>query len=49
MEQLDKLIFITIESLRNNKKQPNEDTIYTIISKELSSITKEQLKERLTF
>ena len=26
MEQLDELIFNAIESLRNNKKQPNEDT-----------------------
>ena len=26
MEQLDELIFDAIESLRNNKKQPNEDT-----------------------
>ena len=28
MEELDELIFNIIESLRNNKKEPNEDTRY---------------------
>ena len=47
MEQLDTLIFNAIESLRTNKKQPNEDTLFTTISKELTLLTKEQLNERL--
>ena len=37
MEQLDEIIFNAIESLRNNKKRPNEDT----------PVTMEKLKERL--
>ena len=48
MEQLDELIFNAFESLRNNKKQLNEDTIYGRISKDLTSVTMEKLKERLT-
>ena len=38
MEQLDKIIFNAIESLRNNKKHSNED----------APVTMEKLKERLT-
>ena len=38
MEQLDEIIFIAIESLRNNQKQSNED----------KPATMEKLKERLT-
>ena len=33
MKELKEQIFNTIASLRNSKKQPNEDTIYCIISK----------------
>ena len=47
MEQLDELIFNAIESLRNNKKQPNDYTIYATINKDLRSVTMEQLKEQL--
>ena len=36
MEQLDELIFNDIESLRNNKKQPNEDAIHATINKDLT-------------
>ena len=39
MEDLHELIFNIIESLRNNKKEPNEDTTYTTINKNLTSIT----------
>ena len=48
IEQLDKIIFNVIQSLRNNIKQPNEDTIHTTIKKGLTSVTMEKLKERLT-
>ena len=47
MEQLDELIFNAIESLINNNKQPNDYTIYATISKDLTSVTMEQLKEQL--
>ena len=47
MEQLDKLIFDAILKLRNNKKQPNENSIHTLISKDCKSLSKKQLEERL--
>ena len=47
MEQLDELIFNAIKSFRNNKKQPNDYTIYATINKDLTSVTMEQLKEQL--
>ena len=47
MEQLDERIFNTIESLRSNKKPPNDYTIYATINKDLTSVTMEQLKEQL--
>ena len=34
-------------SLRSNKKQPNENTIYSLISPKLESLSKDQLEERL--
>ena len=34
MEQLDELIFNAIESLRNDKNQVNEDTIYATVNKD---------------
>ena len=46
MEQLDTLIFDTIIKLRNNKKQPNESSIHTLISKGCKSFSKKQLEER---
>ena len=33
VEELEEQIFNTITNLRNSKKQPNEDTIYCIISR----------------
>ena len=43
MEQLDTLIFDAII----NKKQPNENSIHTLISKDCKSLSKKQLEERL--
>lgn len=48
MESLENIICNTIETLRSNKKQPNEDSIHNAIIKEKPSITIEQLKEQLT-
>ena len=42
MEQLDTLIFDAII-----KKQPNENSIHTLISKDCKSLSKKQLEERL--
>ena len=47
MEQLDTLIFDAIIKLRNNKKQPNENSIHTLISKDCKSLSKKQLEEIL--
>ena len=47
MEQMDALIFDAIIKLRNNKKQPNENSIHTLISKDCKSLSKKQLEERL--
>ena len=47
MEQLDILIFDAIIKLRNNKKQLNENSIHTLISKDRKSLSKRQLEERL--
>ena len=47
MEQLDTLIFDAIIKLRNNKKQPNENSIHTLILKDCKSLSKKQLEERL--
>ena len=48
MEQLDTLIFDAIIKLRrNNKKQPNENSIHILISKDCKSLSKKQLEERL--
>ena len=47
MEQIDTLIFDAIIKLRNNKKQPNENSIHTLISKDCKSLIKKQLEERL--
>ena len=47
MEQLDSHIFNAITKLRNNKKQPNENSIYNYILKIVESLTTEQLENRL--
>ena len=47
MEQIDTLIFDAIIKLRNNKKQPNEKSIRTLISRVCKSLSKKQLEERL--
>ena len=49
-EELEEQIFDTITSLRNSKKQPNEDTIYCTISKTKTtkSLNKETLREALS-
>ena len=47
MEQLDSSIFEAITKLRNNKKQPNESNIYTLILKDSKSLVKKDLEERL--
>ena len=41
MEQLGNLIYDAISKLRSNKKQPNENTIYSLISSKLKSLSKE--------
>ena len=50
VEELEEQIFDTITSLRNSKKQPNEDTIYCTISKTKAtkSLNKETLREALS-
>ena len=47
MEQVNTLIFDAIINIRNNKKQPNENSIYTLISKDCKSLSKKQLEKRL--
>ena len=49
VEELEEQMFDTITSLRNSKKQPNEDTIYCTISKTKTtkSLNKETLREAL--
>ena len=47
MEKLDSFIIEAITKLRNNKKQPNENNIYTLILKDAKSLAKKDLEERL--
>ena len=49
MEKSDKHIFEAITQLRSNKKQPNESTIMTRLSKELKelNVDKKRLTDRL--
>ena len=47
IEQLDALILDAIIKLRNNKKQPNDSSIYTLISKDCKSLSKKQLEQTL--
>ena len=49
LEQLDNLIYDTISILRSNKKQPNENAIYSLTSSKLESLSKDQLEERLGY
>ena len=43
-KRCEEIIFSAIESLRNNEKQPNEDSIYATINKDLTSVTMENWK-----
>ena len=43
MESLDTLVFDAIIKIRNNKNQPNENSIHTLISKDCKSLSKKQL------
>ena len=47
MEQLDNLIYDSIITLRSNKKQPNKNVTYSLISPKLESLSKDKLEERL--
>ena len=47
MEQLDSHMFNAVTKLRNNKKQPTENSIYNYILKTVESLTAEQLENRL--
>ena len=47
MEKLDGSIIEAIIKLRNNKNQPNENNIYTLILKDAKSLAKKDLEERL--
>ena len=47
MEQLDSHIFNIITQLGNNKKQPNDNSIYNCILKTEEWLTTDQLKDRL--
>ena len=47
MDQLDNLIYDTIITLRSNKKQPNDNATYSLISSKLESLSKDKLEERL--
>ena len=47
MELLDSHIFNAITKLQNNKKQPNENSIYNYILKAVESLTAEQLEDLL--
>ena len=47
MEQLYNSIFDAISTVRSNKKQPNENAIYSLISSKLEWLSKDQLEEQL--
>ena len=47
MEPLDKLIFDAIIQLRNKKKQPNQNSICTLVSSYCKLLRKRQLEKRL--
>ena len=43
MEQLNDYILDAIITLRQKKKQPNEDSIFNILTSKMESLTKEKL------
>ena len=47
MEQIAILIFDMIIKLRNNKKQPNENSICTLISKDCKSLSKKNKENKI--
>ena len=47
MEQLNDYILDAIITLRQKKKQPNEDSILNILTSKMKSITKTQLNSQL--
>ena len=47
IKQIETLIFNAIIKLRDNKKQANENSIHTLISKDCKTLSKKQLEERL--
>ena len=47
MEQLDEIIFNAMKSLRNNQKQPNEDTPVTM--EKLKKTINHCIRQRKTF
>ena len=47
MEHFNNLICDAISTLRSNKKRPNENAIYSIMSSNLEFLSKEQLEEQL--
>ena len=49
IEQLDNLIYDAISTLRSNKKEPNENAMYSLISSNLNSLSKEKLEKRLNY
>ena len=47
MEQLNDYILDAIITLRQKKKQPNEDLIFNILTSKMESLTKEKLESQL--
>ena len=47
MEQLSDYILDAIITLRQKKKQPNEDSIFNILTSKMESLTKEKLDSQL--
>ena len=47
MEQLNDYILDAIITLRQKKKQPNEDSIFNILTSKMESLTKEKLDSQL--
>ena len=47
MEQLNDYILHAIVTLREKKKQPNEDSIFNILTSKMESLTKEKLDSQL--
>ena len=47
MEQLSDYILDAIITLRQKKKQPNEDSIFNILTSKMESLTKAELDSQL--